>query len=62
MNTKLVKAQEISTAFGLSLREIRGLVGARQIPFVRLSPRRIRFDVGAIAAWIDRRSECHEIK
>lgn len=53
---QLVKAKAIAERTGMSVREVRDLVGKRVIPYVSLSARRIRFDVEAVDRWIASRT------
>jgi len=56
---RLLKAQEVADLLGISLKALRELVGARAIPFVRLSPRRLRFKASDVEAFIERhRIDC----
>ena len=54
----LVSKQELAIAFGVSPRTIDNWMAQRRIPFIRISPRLIRFDLNRVKAALAR----YEIK
>jgi len=57
ITNRLWNAWEVAEFLGLSVGTIYHLVSERRIPCVRLSARCVRFQMDAILAWIDQKSE-----
>lgn len=51
--SRLLNVDELAQYLGMTDRSIRHMVYRRQIPFVRLGAKRLRFDLAEINAWID---------
>lgn len=49
----LMTVDEVATYLGMTPAAVRQMVYRRQLPFVRLGTRRLRFEVDAINAWLD---------
>ena len=52
--SKLLDIFELAEEKGRSVRELRGLVAARKIPFYRLGHRSLRFDLKKVEAALQR--------
>ena len=50
---RLLTVDELATYLGLSRPALRQMIHRRQIPFIRLGERRIRFNLGDIDAWLN---------
>lgn len=50
---RLLTVDEVAAHLGLTAPAVRQMIQRRQIPFVRLGERRIRFDLDQIQAWLD---------
>jgi excisionase family DNA binding protein len=52
LSPRLLTVDEVAEYLGLSSQSVRHMVYRRQLPFIRLGAKRIRFDVAEIDAWI----------
>jgi excisionase family DNA binding protein len=50
---RLLNVDELAAYLGVSHQSLRHMVHRRQIPFIRLGERRIRFNLGDIDAWLN---------
>jgi len=50
---RLLNVDELAAYLGVSHQSLRHMVHRRQIPFIRLGERRIRFDLDEIRTWLD---------
>jgi excisionase family DNA binding protein len=50
---RLLNVDELAGYLGVSAQSIRHMVHRRQIPFIRLGARRVRFDQAEITAWVN---------
>jgi excisionase family DNA binding protein len=48
----LLDVPQLAERLSVSEQAVRHMVYRRQIPFIRLGPRRLRFDPAAIDAWL----------
>jgi excisionase family DNA binding protein len=53
MDRPLLTVAELAEFLATTPQSVRHMIHRRQIPFVRLGARRIRFDQNEIAAWLD---------
>jgi excisionase family DNA binding protein len=53
MDQPLLTVEELAELLSTSAQSIRHMVHRRQIPFIRLGARRVRFDQTEIRAWVD---------
>ena len=53
MKPALMNVDELAEYLGVSPQAVRHMVYRRQIPFIRLGAKRLRFDLAEINAWID---------
>lgn len=49
----LMTVDEVAAYLGMSANAVRQMVYRRQLPFIRLGERRLRFDAAAINEWLD---------
>ena len=55
MNTEMLDYREAATLLGIKVGTLYSLVSRRQVPFVRLGNRLIRFPRPTLEAWIEAR-------
>jgi excisionase family DNA binding protein len=53
MDRPLLTVDELAEFLSTTPQSIRHMIHRRQIPFIRLGERRVRFDPDQIAAWVD---------
>jgi len=53
MDRPLLTVEELAELLSTSPQSIRHMIHRRQIPFIRLGARRVRFDQTEIRAWVD---------
>lgn len=49
---KLLTVDEVAELLNVAPTAVRHMVNRRQIPFIRIGERRLRFDQDAIVAWV----------
>ena len=55
-NNGITDATGIALVCGVKVKTIRKWTGQQKIPFVRLSPRCVRYDIAAVREWMATRS------
>jgi predicted DNA-binding transcriptional regulator AlpA len=58
-NDKVISIDQLMVLTGLGKNSIRRLMEKREIPFIRLSQRRIGFRMRSIQAWLNERENSH---
>ncbi len=53
MTPKLLDVNELAEYLSLTPQAVRHMVYRRQVPFIRVGPRRLRFDPAEIDAWLE---------
>jgi excisionase family DNA binding protein len=53
MDRPLLTVDELAVVLSASTESVRHMVRRRQIPFIRLGSKTLRFDQNEIAAWLD---------
>jgi excisionase family DNA binding protein len=58
----MVKAKDISTLCGVTLQTILKWARENKIPHHRISARCLRFDLGEVNAWLERKRDANKLK
>jgi len=58
----MVKAREIATLCGVTLQTILKWARENKIPHHRISARCLRFDLGEVNAWLERKRDANKLK
>ena len=58
----MVKAREIATLCGVTLQTILKWARENRIPHHRISARCLRFDLGEVNAWLERKRDANKLK
>jgi len=59
---KLLKKKDVADAFGVTVKAVDKWVGAKKIPYIRISGKCIRFRPAAIQGYLERRTIKPEVR